>query len=478
MPPVRLFCLIFKREKTMKKNIRENLKTDTIAALATPSGEGGIAVIRISGAEAFSLARRIYRGRAERFGHYRIHYGHIADPFDGTLIDEALFMAMKAPRSYTCEDVIEIQCHGGMIPVNRTLECLCRMGARLATPGEFTKRAFLNGRIDLIQAEAVMDIIRAKSETNFQMAYRQFSGKVSRQLSDFREKILSLIARVEAPLEYPEEDLFSFSADDVLSALEEIAAAAARMYEACGSGRIYRSGVSVALAGKPNVGKSSLMNLLLGEQRAIVTEVPGTTRDSIEENLLVEDILVNLCDTAGLRETEDKVERIGVEKTRQMLVRADFVVFIVDGSKEPDEEDAMVFRMIRDAGKEFITVLNKSDREGVSPSLFSRFGDAVRLSALTGQGKNAFTAALARRIRFVFKADSSNLFLASMRHREAFVLILDCLERALETVRSGFPADICLIDLRKALHHLSVLCGETFDEDILDKIFSEFCVGK
>ncbi len=459
-------------------------KEDTIAALSTPPGEGGIAVIRISGSRAFDIAHRLYKkpgGGCVKFEHFHFYFGHVADPCDGKFIDEALFLIMKSPHSYTREDVVEIQCHGGMTPVIKILELIFAMGARSALPGEFTKRAFLNGRIDLIQAEAVMDIIRARTSKSLEIASTQLAGKFSAELADFKDRILDLIAKIEAPLDYPDEDLFACDPAELAASINSLLSLAIKMKSLCEGGRLYRDGVKVAITGKPNVGKSSILNMLLCEDRAIVTEYAGTTRDIIEETCVIDSIAINLCDTAGLRDTDDFIEKLGVEKTRESIEKADFVIVVLDISSGLDENDEIVLRLASRYEKDFMIVFNKADLEAqLNPEEIAvKYAvDSAVISTVSKDGGDNFKNILAGKLKKVYKSDAGAVFLASQRHREAIASIADSLADAAVTINSGYPHDMLLISLREVLAVISELCGESFDEAVLDKIFSEFCIGK
>lgn len=458
-------------------------KEDTITALSTPFGEGGIAVIRISGSSAVEIAERLYSpiGSKKKFEHFRIHYGHVINPFDGCFIDEALFLVMKSPYSYTREDVVEIQCHGGMVPVRKIIDTLNSLGVRNALPGEFTKRAFLNGRIDLLQAEAVMDVITAKTEKGLEMAEKQLGGKFSLELSDFKELILDLIARIEAPLDYPEENLYTIDVSDIKASVKDLLLTAEKMKSLCEGGKIYKDGVKISIIGKPNVGKSSLLNMLLGEQRAIVTEYAGTTRDTIEELCIIDSVPVNLCDTAGIHDTKDFVEKLGVEKTRESIERADFIIAVFDISSDFTDEDRDVLDLININGKHFIIVFNKSDlpQNYDYKDISHKYNnDFVLLSTVSLDGREEFKRILSAKLKTVYKADSNNYFLASQRHREALSNIVTFLEQAIDTLNMNFPLDMLTVNLRDTLSVISELCGESFDESILDRIFNEFCIGK
>ena len=458
-------------------------KEDTITALSTPFGEGGIAIIRISGNSAVEIAEKLYSptGSIKKFEHFRIHYGHVVNPFTGQFIDEALFLVMKAPHSYTREDVVEIQCHGGMIPVRKITDILNSLGIRNALPGEFTKRAFLNGRIDLLQAEAVMDIITAKTETGFEIAEKQLSGKFSFELTEFKDLILDLIAKIEAPLDYPEEELYTIDKTDIRLSVDNLLVTAKKMKSLCEGGKIYRDGVKISIIGKPNVGKSSLLNMLLGEKRAIVTEYAGTTRDMIEESCVIGSVPISLCDTAGIHDASDFVEKLGVEKTKESIARADFIIVVFDVSSEFTNEDQTVLDLVTEQEKSFIMVFNKSDlpiKYDYKEVARKHNTDFVLLSAVSLVGREDFNQILLNNIKTVFRVDSQNFFLVSQRHRDSLTQIVEYLSQTLETLDMDFPLDMLTVNLRDVLAVISDLCGESFDEAVLDRIFNEFCIGK
>ena len=460
----------------MKFHYRE----DTIAALSTPFGEGGIAVIRISGENAIDIAAKLYASSGKKkLKHFRIHYGNVVNPFDKSFVDEALFLVMKAPYSYTRENVVEIQCHGGMIPVRKIMNILNSMGVRNALPGEFTKRAFLNGRIDLLQAEAVMDLINAKTDKSFEIATNQLSGKFSSELLEFKNLIIDLIAKIEAPLDYPEENLYDIDAGNIRASLENLLSISEKMQLLCEGGKIYRNGVKVSIIGKPNVGKSSILNMLLGEKRAIVTEYAGTTRDTIEESIVLDSIPISLCDTAGLHDTCDFIEKLGVEKTKESLESADFVIVVFDISSELTQDDKIIFDLVKEFNKDFIAVFNKSDLcAKCDPAEISLNMKYVMLSAVSFEGREKLEFMLSDSLKTVYRAASQGFFLASQRHNEALEQITCCIKQAVQTLDSGYPMDMLLVYLRDILSVIALLCGESFDEAVLDKIFSEFCIGK
>lgn len=457
---------------------------DTIAALSTPYGEGGVSIVRISGKDAVKIAEQVYlspSGRRIRFSHCHAAFGYAVDPKSGTKIDEAIFLPMLAPKSYTREDVVEIQCHGGMVVVSKILDLIFSLGVRQAAPGEFTKRAFLNGRIDLLQAEAVMDVIKAKSSEILSSAMDKLAGKYSSELAVFKEKILSLIASLEAPLDYPDEDLFSFDTETTISSLSSLAEEAENMLKSASDGKILEDGLKVSLIGKPNVGKSSLLNMLLGENRAIVTEIAGTTRDVIEESCLIDGLPVRLCDTAGIHDTDGKIEKLGIEKTKRAVDESDFLMVVLDSSAPFSKEDETVMDIVLNSGKNFMVALNKNDLPEKISSAFlaSKYScETFSISAKSSYGKQELRTALGLRLKTVFKINFSSCFWASSRHREALSSISADLRSALETVKQGYSPDMPVVFLRGALNALEGLTGENYDEEILDRVFSNFCVGK
>lgn len=462
-----------------------NYLDDTIAALSTPYGEGGIAIVRISGPDALEAASRLYESpsgrRGAKFAHHKALYGRAVDPEDGSYIDEAIFLPMLSPRSYTTEDVVEIQCHGGMTCVAGILGALFRTGVRQALPGEFTRRAFLGGRIDLIQAEAVMDVIEAKSDESLSMAMEQLEGKYSRELEDFKKRIVEAAALIEAPIDYPDEDLYLEDSKEAMDRLMTLRMEARRMLELSSGGRLYREGARASLIGKPNTGKSSVLNMLLGEDRAIVSDTAGTTRDTVEDYCVMEGIAIRLCDTAGIRDAECSVERLGIERTREAAAGSDLVIAVLDSSSEASEEDLAVLSLASAGGRPFIALLNKSDLPPKFPEeevLKGRNCRAVRVSAKTGEGRRELEEAIASRLKGMFRASSTSRFIASQRHREALSQIESNLGEAVEAAAAGMPGDVCSVPLRSAIRALEALTGESYDEDILDSVFSKFCIGK
>ena len=451
---------------------------DTIAAISTPVGEGGIGIIRVSGPASLPIARSIFRAKSNGgLKSHRFSYGTLVHPETGALLDEAMLVYMKAPNSYTREDVVEIQCHGGTLVVSRLLSLVVGAGARLAEPGEFTKRAFLNGRIDLVQAEAVMDVIASRTEASLTLAQHQREGLLSRRIAAVQESILSALAYVEALIDFPEEELDIAVERDVLGRVAPALTELALLIAGFAEGKVLRDGVSVVIAGKPNVGKSSLLNTLLKEQRAIVTAVPGTTRDVIEEVVNLNGLPVRLLDTAGIRESEDQVEREGVRLSLERIPRADLVLFVVDGSASFDDEDRAILAAI--GSKSVIVVRNKSDLP--SRCVLPEIPDAptVSISTVTGDGISDLRHAI--HACFIHgKAIDGREFVAvsRARHRDALVKSQQALLRFAGNLRVGVNMELLPIDLRDALDAVGEVTGETTADDVLDRIFSSFCIGK
>jgi tRNA modification GTPase len=451
---------------------------DTIAAISTPVGEGGIGVIRVSGALAIPLAESIFRKhRNGGLLSHRFYYGAIVDPDSADTLDEAMVVVMRAPHSYTREDVLEIQCHGGYLLVQKVMDLVLRSGARLAEPGEFTKRAFLNGRIDLVQAEAVIDLIRSKTDVSLALARHQSEGLLSRRIAAAKEGIVTALAYLEAFIDFPDEDIDSSGTarltDLIGASLDEIAA----LLDGFNEGRVLRDGVSVVIAGKPNVGKSSLLNTLLQEKRAIVTSIPGTTRDIIEEVVSIRGLPIRLLDTAGIRETADQVEQEGVSRARDRLSSADLVLFVVDGSRPFTAEDEAVLATL--TGRTFLFVSNKADlplNSGVPAELADR---RLCISTLTGQGIEALKEEIYATFIHGRAIDSREyVTISQVRHRDALTRARDCLGRFTANFAAGINLELLSIDLREALSAVGEVTGETTADDVLDRIFSSFCIGK
>ncbi|MFX0549878.1 tRNA uridine-5-carboxymethylaminomethyl(34) synthesis GTPase MnmE [Hathewaya histolytica] len=454
---------------------------DTIAAVATSMGEGGISIIRISGNRALDIVEKIFRGKSKKvikdMKPYTMRYGCVVDK-DEKSLDEVIVSFMKGPRSFTAEDTVEINCHGGVVVTNSILKEVVRAGARLAEPGEFTKRAFLNGRIDLSQAEAVIDIIRAKTELSAKSAVRQSEGKISMEISELRERLLSVIAHIEATVDYPEDDLEEVTNEKATEDLKDILSNIEELLDSAEEGKILREGLKMVIVGKPNVGKSSLLNALLREKRAIVTDVPGTTRDVIEEYINLNGVPVQIIDTAGIRETEDLVEKIGVEKSKEKIEEADLIVFMLDVSRELDDEDIEIFNYIKD--KNYVVLLNKTDlnvKMDIKSLDFIEKGKLYKVSARTGEGIQTLKDII-KDMFFKGEINSEDIFITNNRHKEALIRAKENLESSLNTLDEVFAIDLASIDLKNAWTNLGEITGDTLEEDIIHKIFSKFCLGK
>ncbi|MBU3110491.1 tRNA uridine-5-carboxymethylaminomethyl(34) synthesis GTPase MnmE [Clostridium lacusfryxellense] len=454
---------------------------DTIAAIATSIGEGGISIIRVSGDKAIDIVGDIFVGKNNRelhdFKSYTMRYGHIIDKNESKL-DEVIISYMKGPKSFTAEDTIEINCHGGVVGTNRILQEVIRAGARMAEPGEFTKRAFLNGRIDLSQAEAVIDIIRAKTELSMKSALMQSEGSISKEIKTLRNKLLSVIAHIEVTVDYPEEDIEEVTAEEVNKDVITIIGEISELLSTADEGKILREGLSTVIVGKPNVGKSSLLNALLKEKRAIVTDVPGTTRDAIEEYISIEGIPIKIVDTAGIRETDDIVEKIGVEKSKEKINEADLVILILDASNELTAQDREIIEYIKE--KKCIVLLNKSDLGGKIEmeelkNLKSQY--ITNISVKTGEGLN-YVKEHIKDLFFNGEIKTEGVFITNNRHKQSLIRAKENLESSLEALRHTSAIDLASIDIRSAWINLGEITGEALEEDIIHKIFAEFCLGK
>ena len=454
---------------------------DTIAAISTAIGEGGIAIIRISGEKAKEIANNIFEAKDKKsildMKSYNMKYGYIIDE-NKNHIDEVIISYMKGPRSFTAEDTIEINCHGGVVATNKVLETVIRQGARLAEPGEFTKRAFLNGRIDLSQAEAVIDIITSKTELSMKSALMQSEGVISKEIRALRDKIISIIAHIEATVDYPEDDLEEVTADEAIKDLQNINEEIKRLIDTSEEGKILREGLSTVIVGKPNVGKSSLLNALTKENRAIVTDVPGTTRDVIEEYISVAGVPIKVIDTAGIRETEDIVEKIGVEKSREKISDADLVILMLDSNSGLSEEDKEIINHVRD--KKYMVLLNKSDLDNnlTEEDLnFLECDNVFKISAKTGSGIDVVKSKI-RDLFFKGEITTNNVIVTNTRHKEALFRAYDSINSAIEALKNTFAIDLASIDIRNSWTFLGEITGDSLEENIIDKIFKDFCLGK
>ena len=452
---------------------------DTIAAISTPRGEGGIGIIRISGDKSFEILERIFNTKNPNrdLGFYKFNYGFIHD--NGKIVDEVMAVRMKAPKTYTCEDVVEINFHGGHLISEKVLELVLKNGARHAEQGEFTKRAFMNGRIDLSQAEAVMDIIQGKTEKSISLSLEQLRGDLRDKIGSFKKALLDVTAHVNVVLDYPEEGIDDPLPSNLRENLENVYAEAERLISSYDKGKKIKEGIKTVIAGKPNVGKSTLLNSLLKEERAIVTHIPGTTRDVIEEIINIKGIPLVLTDTAGIRKTEDIVENIGVEKSKKFIENADLVLLVLDASRELESEDREVIEEIQNNNKKMIVLLNKIDLERKIE--LDEFGleNILEISAKENIGIEDMEERIYSYIVEEKVEDSSEkLIITNIRHKTALEKTKDAIRNIFETIDAGMPMDLISVDLKEALDSLSEITGEISSEDILDHVFGNFCVGK
>jgi tRNA modification GTPase len=450
---------------------------DTIAAISTPVGEGGIGIVRLSGPQALAILEQVFVPATNYTWppvSHHLYYGHVADPTSGTKVDEVLAVWMRAPRTYTRQDVAEIHCHGGIVSLRQVMELALHCGARLAQPGEFTLRAFLNGRIDLAQAEAVLDMVQAKTNAGLRMALQQLEGGISRQVQHVRTNMIKALAHLEAELDFPEDEIPSL---DVASTLAEARAQIEALLQQANQGLVYRQGVRTAIVGRPNVGKSSLLNALLHTDRAIVTPIPGTTRDTLEETLNLRGIPLCLVDTAGITATTDPIETLGVERSRQALRQADLVLLVLDGSAPLQAQDMDIAASL--GNRSVIVVVNKADLPAVArDSELVPAARHVRLSALTGAGLNLLQDAIVDTVFSGQVLTSDVPALSNPRHCDALRSALACVTAAEQSWVEHAEPDLVTIDLMAAANALGEITGETVGEDVLDTIFSDFCIGK
>lgn len=461
------------------------MEYDTIAAISTPMGEGAIAIVRLSGDEAVAIADKIFqspsRKKLDEQPSHTIHYGHLINPQTEETVEEVMLSLMRGPKTFTREDVVEINCHGGIVSVNRVLQLVLKNGARLAEPGEFTKRAFLNGRIDLSQAEAVMDLIRAKTDRAMNVALGQMDGKLSRLIGQLRGALIETLAQVEVNIDYPEyDDVEEATIPLLLEKSTWVREEIVKLLQTSSQGKILREGLSTVILGRPNVGKSSLLNSLVHENKAIVTDVAGTTRDIIEEYVNVRGVPLRLVDTAGIRETEDIVERIGVERSRQVLKEADLILLVVNWGESLSEEDERLFETINDM--DFIVVVNKTDLpqkidlEKVKSLAKGR--RVVTTSLLQEQGILELEEAIAA-LFFEGQIESDDLtYVSNARHISLLHQAKSTIEDAIEAAKAGIPVDIIQIDITRTWELLGEIVGDTVQESLINQLFSQFCLGK
>lgn len=455
---------------------------DTIAAIATAPGEGGIGVVRISGEKSKEILEKIFlkKNSEKDLVPRMMHYGFVRNNFSGELIDEVMAVYFKAPYSYTAEDVVEIQCHGSMVSLRKILSLVLKNGARIAESGEFTKRAFLNGRLDLSQAEAVIDLIRAKSDKSFDVALNQLEGNFSKEIRKIRAELMNSLVNITVNIDYPDEDIEQLTFENLVSDLTSVRVKVEKMLQTSNTGRIMSEGLKISIIGKPNVGKSSLMNALLKETRAIVTSVPGTTRDTIEEMLTIRGIPVKLTDTAGIRHTEDIIEKIGIEKSKEAFNNADLIIFMADRSRVLDEEDFSILSHIGE--KKAIVILNKTDL----PKAFDETeiekilpkACIIEASVANGEGIEELENVVENLVYGGEVKQSDSMMVTNVRHKNLLEEADSSLADAIEMAKACQPLELLEIDASRAYECLGAITGEAVEEDIINEVFARFCLGK
>ena len=463
---------------------------DTIAAISTPAGEGGIGIVRLTGKDSIKIADRLFHSSKGKTlsdsASHRIIYGFIKDSSTGETVDEVLVSIMRSPNTYTREDIVEINCHGGMSPLRNVLELAVKHGARLAEPGEFTKRAFLNGRIDLSEAEAVLDLIRAKTDESRRIALEQLRGRLSEKILNLREQITKICVFIEAYIDFPEEDIELASKKEIIESAETILKELESLLKSYDEGRFFREGLAAAIVGKPNVGKSSLLNALLQKDRAIVTDTPGTTRDTIEEYLNINGLPLRIIDTAGIRESHDMAEKEGVKRSIRAMEDADLVIAVIDGSEPLKDEDIEVLGKTK--GKNTIIVINKSDlisseeqksrRAEVNSALSSYSSRVINISAAKGDGIEELKDTVFQSSVKNWKEQKEGVIVTNLRHKIAIQAAYDSLKNGIKAIETDKPLEIIAIEFRDSLDRLGEIVGAVTTDDILNRIFSDFCIGK
>lgn len=454
------------------------MKNDTIAAIATPHGTGGISVIRISGDESIKICDKIFKAKSKKSlldaKTHTIHYGNIVVNDD--IIDEVLVSVMRAPNTFTREDTVEINCHGGLVVTEKVLLAVLSSGATLADPGEFTKRAFLNGRIDLSQAEAVIDIINSPSSLALSVAANQLGGALSSDINSLRDSLLEILAQINVAIDYPEEDIDYIAKETLINSLKTTKSRISDLLDTSYRGKLIRDGINTVICGKPNVGKSSILNLLARDSRAIVTDIAGTTRDVIEERITIGNIVLNVFDTAGIRNTDDTIESLGIDKSKECIKNAELVLFVADSVTGITEEDIEIFNSLDK--KNVIVILNKSDIGNIVPDkIFDDFS-VINLSAKTGDGLDELSSEIEKMFNLGKITAKDNNAITNLRHKEALSSALTSISSAILALEDNIPYDIVSIDLTDCASFLGEITGKTVSDEIVDKIFARFCLGK
>ena len=459
---------------------------DTIAAIATSFGEGGIGIIRISGDNAFNIANKIFvpfdkNKESIKVNDYKSHtltYGIIKD--NDEIIDEVLLSVMKAPKTYTCEDIIEINCHGGKSSVKRVLNTVLKNGARIAENGEFTKRAFLNGRIDLSKAEAVIDIINAKTDISHKSAINRLEGKLKQKIDEYRNDIITMTAHIEASIDYPEHDDETMTYNMIEENTKALILKVEKLLKTADTGRIVKEGIKTVILGKPNVGKSSILNILLNEDRAIVSDIAGTTRDVLKEHLNINGVALNIVDTAGIRKTDDEIEKIGVEKSKEYAQDADLILLVLDNSKPLDKEDIKILDFIKN--KKTLVLINKTDlKANLDINSLKQHINQENILMLSAKEDLGFDMLKDKIETLFFEGEiniNEDILISNERNKNSLYNCIESLKNVLNTIETRMPEDFISMDLIEAYRYLGEITGESLDEDVIDKIFSEFCLGK
>lgn len=459
---------------------------DTIAAIATPLGEGGIGIVRISGSAAIDITEKIFVAKYNKKWSsgpgFRLTYGHVINPNNQQIIDEVLVALMRGPKSFTGEDVVEIHCHGGILPLRQILDLVLAQGALLAGPGEFSKRAFLNGKLDLAQAESIINIIRSKTDAALKISVNHLQGHLSNKINDLQDQLLAILAQIEATIDFPEEDIEEITLQEVSRRCEDILAEIEKLIASAHSGKIYQEGVKTVIIGKPNVGKSSLLNALLKENRAIVTDIPGTTRDIIEEIININGIPLRIIDTAGLRETDDVVEKIGVERSRALIEQADLILLVLDAASGVMEEDFQIMQLIK--GKKSIVIINKTDVNESSidkQQIQADLGPDVPMVEISALYKRGLEELEQQIVQLVLGGEISvddQVLVTSARHKQALERAKTHLQEIISGIQAAVPGDLLSIDVKGAWEALGEITGNSVGEDLIDRIFKDFCIGK